>query len=322
MAKKERWENIFPAICIPLNDDYSVNEGELRRYVRWLADIDGIDGLVCNGHTGEITSFNPKERAAITRIVASEVGDRVAVISGVSAEGTAEAIEHARDAQEAGAAGILLMPPHTWLRFGMKQEAVVRYFRDIAEAIDIGIVIHLYPFGTKAFYPVETVVELSRIPNVKTLKMGTRHMALYERDVRILRRQAPGLTILTCMDEFLLSSMYVGVDGALIGFGSCIPELITEAWKAVQKNEFVRTRELQEQIFPMAEAIYGIGEPSGDAHARMKEALKQRGVFSSALMRPPLLPLAGEEKAKVTAAIRNLKQPRPAGWERAAAERR
>jgi 4-hydroxy-tetrahydrodipicolinate synthase len=124
------------------------------------------------------------------------------------------------------------------------------------------------------------------------------------------------------MDEFIVSSMYVGVDGALIGFGACIPELITDVWKAVKENDFVRTRELQEQIFPMAEAIYGIGEPSGDAHARMKEALKQRGVFSSALMRPPLLPLTGEEKAKVTAAIHNLKQPRPAGWEKAAAERR
>jgi len=321
-TRQARWQNIFPATCTPLNEDYSVNEGELRRYVRWLASFELIDGLVCNGHTGEITSFNPEERKRITQIVAGEVGDQVAVISGVSAEGTFEAIDHARDAQEAGAAGILLMPPHTWLRFGMKQEAVIKYFRDVAEAIDIGIIIHLYPFGTKAFYPVETVIELARIPNVKTLKMGTRHMALYERDVRILRRKAPELSILTCMDEFILSSMYVGVDGALIGFGACIPELITEAWKAVKANDFVRTRELQEQIFPMAEAIYGIGEPSGDAHARMKEALKQRGVFSSALMRPPLLPLSEEEKAKVSAAIRNLKQPRPAGWEKVAAARR
>jgi 4-hydroxy-tetrahydrodipicolinate synthase len=322
MPKRTRWENIFPATCTPLNDDYSVNEGELRRYVRWLASFELIDGLVCNGHTGEITSFNREERKRITQVLASEVGDQVAVISGVSAEGTFEAVDHARDAQEAGAAGILLMPPHTWLRFGMKQEAVIKYFRDVAEAIDIGIIIHLYPFGTKAFYPVETVVELARIPNVKTLKMGTRHMALYERDVRILRRKAPELSILTCMDEFILSSMYVGVDGALIGFGACIPELITEAWKAVKDNDFPRTRELQEQIFPMAEAIYGIGEPSGDAHARMKEALKQRGVFSSALMRPPLLPLTEEEKAKVSAAIRNLKQPHPAGWEKIGAGRR
>ncbi len=316
MARKERWENIFPAICVPFNDDYSVDEKELRRYVRWLASFDLIDGLVCNGHTGEITSLSPEERRRVTEIIADEVGDRVVVVSGVSAEGTQEAVAHARDAQKAGADGILLMPPHNWLRFGMKQEAALRFFQDVAEGIDIGIIIHLYPFGTKAFYPVETVIQMSRIPNVKTLKMGTRHMALYERDIRLLRREAPEMTILTCQDEFIVSSLYVGVDGALIGFGSCIPELITDVWRAARENDFPRTRELQEQIFPMAEAIYGIGEPSGDAHARMKEALHQRGVFPSALMRPPILPLSEEEKRKVRLAVDNLEIRVPAAYQR------
>ncbi len=314
MADKRRWENIFPAICVPLHEDYSVNEQELRRYVRWLASFDLIDGLVCNGHTGEITSLRPQERRQVTEIVADEVGEQVVVISGVSAEGTLETVEHAQEAQQAGAAGILLMPPHTWLRFGVKREAVVEYFKAVADAIDIGIIIHLYPFGTKAFYPVETVVELSKIPNVKTLKMGTRQMALYERDIRLLRQQAPDLTILTCQDEFIVSSMYVGVDGALIGFGSCIPEAITEVWDAIKNSDFPRSRELQEQIFPMAEAIYGIGEPSGDAHARMKEALFQRGVFSSALMRPPVLPLSAEEKRRVKGAVDNLRPRIPAAY--------
>ncbi|NIS61831.1 MAG: dihydrodipicolinate synthase family protein, partial [Proteobacteria bacterium] len=309
MVKNDRWENIFPAICTPFNEDYSLNEGEFRNYVRWLASLDLIDGLVCNGHTGEITSLNRDERRHVTEVMCDEVGGKVTTISGVSAEGTLEAIEHAKDAQKAGANGILMMPPHNWLRFGMKQEGVVQLFTDVASAIDIGIIIHLYPYTTKAFYPVETIIELAKIPNVKTLKMGTRQMAVYERDVRLLRREAPDLTILTCHDEYLLTSMYVGVDGALIGFGGCIPEVITEAWRAMKEGDFAKTRELQEQIFPMAEAIYGMGQPSGEAHARMKEALKQRGVFSSALMRPPVLPLTGEEKARIFEAVRNLKEP-------------
>lgn len=299
----DRWTDIFPATCLPLNDDYSVNEGELRRYVRWLAGIDQIRGLVCNGHTGEITSLSPAERRRVTQVIASEVSGDVLVISGVSAEGTLEAIEHAQAAQDAGADGILLMPPHNWLRFGMKPETPVRFFERVAEAIDIGIVIHLYPAATKAFYPAETVIEMARIPNVKALKTGTRHMALYERDCRLFRRRVPQLSLLTCHDESLLSSMYVGVDGALIGFAGCIPELICEAWRAVKAGDFARTRELQDRIFPMAEAIYGIGQPSGEAHARMNEALYQRGVFSTPLMREPVLPLDEAEKAEVRAAL-------------------
>ncbi len=300
--KSEKWENIFPAVCIPLNEDYSVNEAEFRKYLRWLVEFDLIDGIVTNGHTGEITSFKPEERAMITRIAAEEVGDKVKIISGVSAESTIESIEHALDAQNAGADGILLMPPHTWLRFGMKQEAVIKFFQDIAAAIDIGIIIHLYPAGTKAFYPVETIVELSKIPNVKTLKVGTRDMALYERDLHILRREAPELTILTCHDENLVTTMYPypGVDGALIGFGCCIPELITDAWRACKNDKFTEAREHMRKIFFVSQAIYGVGEPSGDAHARMKEVLKQRGLFSSALMRLPILPLYDTEIQGVT----------------------
>lgn len=304
MTKKVSWKNIFPAICIPLNDDYSINEKELRKYVSWLADFEEIDGLVCNGHTGEITSFNREERKRITEIVSDEVGDRVMVISGVCAEGTLEAVEHAQDAQNAGADGILLMPPHIWLRFGMNTESPIRHFQRVARAIDIGIIIHLYPYTTKAFYPVETIIELSKIPNVKALKSGTRQMALYERDVRILREKAPELSILTCHDEYLLSSMYVGVDGALVGFAGCIPELITGAWKEVKRNDLIKAKEYEDKIFPMAEAIYGIGQPSGEAHARMKEALYQRKIFSSSLMREPVMPLEQKEKDKVTAALK------------------
>ena len=153
---------------------------------------------------------------------------------------------------------------------------------------------------------METILELAKIPNVNALKMGTRNMALYERDLRILRKHAPDLTILTCQDEFLVSSMfpYPGVDGALIGFGCCIPELITGAWGACKAEDFAKARTLQNKIFPVAETIYGIGEPSADAHARMKEVLKQRGLFRSALMRLPVLPLSEKDKQHVSAALK------------------
>ncbi len=298
------YKNYFAAICIPFNSDYSLNEPELRRYIRWLSSLKHIDGLVCNGHTGEITSLSPSERAEVTSVVADETGDKSVIVSGICTEGTLEAIRHARDAKSAGADAILLMPPHVWLRFGMNPEAPYEYFRRVAETVDIDIIIHLYPYSTKAFYPVETVLKIASLPNVKALKIGTRQMAVYEKDIRILRREAPELRILTCHDEYLLSSMYVGVDGALVGFAGCIPELLADAWQAVLDGDFAKTRRLQDKIFPMADAIYGIGQPSGEAHARMKEALYQRGLFSSALMREPVIALPDSDKNKIKEALR------------------
>ncbi|MEA3285723.1 MAG: dihydrodipicolinate synthase family protein [Synergistota bacterium] len=299
-TKSINWKTIFPAICIPLTDDYGIDEPELRKYVRWLASFDEIGGLVCNGHTGEITSLTRSERKRVVEIVSDEVGDRVMIISGINCENTAESIEMAKEVKEAGADGILLMPPHMWLRFGMNPDAPFEYVKDVAEGADIDVILHLYPATSKAFYPVETLVKMANeIEHVKCIKMGTRVTALYEHDIRVMREKAPECSLITCHDETLLTSMFPGVDGALIGFAGCIPELITEAWKAMKAGNFKKIREYDDRIHPISQAIYGGGQPSGEAHARMKEALVQRGIFKSALMRKPVLPLSDEEKAWV-----------------------
>ena len=302
---QREWSGIYPAIMVPLNEDYSINEQEFNNYMDWLLKFTdkGIAGFVTNGHTGEISGFKPDERARITKMAADHVAGRCKIVSGVSAEGTFEAIEHAKAAQEAGADGILLMPPHIWLRFGMKQESAIKFFQDVAAAIDIKIIVHLYPSTTKAFYPIETLLEICKIPNVVAVKMGTRDMPLYEKDVRILREKAPEIAILTCHDENLLSTMVQGVDGALIGFSGCVPELITALWAEVQKEDLKAAKAVENKLFAASSAIYGIGQPSGEAHARMKEFLYQRKVFTRPLMRPPLVPLDQEEKDKCAKAL-------------------
>ena len=82
------------------------------------------------------------------------------IISGINCENTIESIEMAKEAKEAGADGILLMPPHMWLRFGMNENAPFEYIKDVAEGADIDIIIHLYPATSKAFYPVETLIKM------------------------------------------------------------------------------------------------------------------------------------------------------------------
>ena len=66
------WTGVLPATLCPFNDDDSIDETGLREYVRYLASVDGITGLVCNGHTGEVTSLRNHERARVTEIIADE----------------------------------------------------------------------------------------------------------------------------------------------------------------------------------------------------------------------------------------------------------
>lgn len=295
----ERWRGVFPAVLLPFKDDYSIDEQGFRRLLNWVASHPGIKGIVVNGHAGEVNALLPEERAEVVRIAASELRGRVTVISGVSAEGTLEAAHHARAVEAAGGDGILLMPPHSWLRFGMQRESPVEFFRGVARAVEIPIIVHQYPKWTKANYSPEVLVQLGKLPTVVAVKMGERDIAQFEFNVRTLRREVPHLALWTCHDEYLLPTLIQGMDGALVGFASFVPDLIPALVQAVWDDNLPEARRIYNRIYELKQAIYRMGEPSASAHARMKEAMYQRGLIPNPAARPPVVPLSDEEKAAI-----------------------
>ena len=293
------WTGVFPATLCPFHEDGSIDSEGLATYMRELAAVDGIKGVVCNGHTGEIMSLRDSERAEVTRITAEAVGDKVKVISGVSGEGSASAIDQAIAAKEVGADGILLMPPHHWLRFGRTFETAVGFFQDVAEVADIPIIVHQYPAWTKAGYSLDEMLEMIKIPQVVCIKMGTRDMARWRWDYEQLKETAPDVPILTCHDEYLLASLLEGCDGALIGFAGFVPELMVEVVHAALNADLVGARKARQLVDPLARIVYNFGEPSSDAHQRMKCARWLMGRFPAMTMRRPLRQLPASEVAKI-----------------------
>lgn len=301
--ERKAWRGVFPAVLVPFHDDYTIDELALRRLLRWVAGHDGLGGVVVNGHTGEVGSLLPHERAQVVRIAVDEVGGTLPVISGVCAEGTHEAVEHATAVEKAGGAGILLMPPHSWLRFGMQPDAPREHFRWVAESVGISIFVHQYPKHTKATYHTDQLLEIVSIPSVEAVKIGTREIAQYELDVRALKEHAPECSILTCHDEYLLATLVQGVDGALVGLACLAPDHVVALVRAVERADLGEAVKWSERLFPLKQAVYRTGEPSAVAHARMKQAMHERGIIPSPLARPPVTPLSDEEKAHIRRAV-------------------
>jgi len=297
--KEHPWAGVFPATLCPFHEDESIDEEGLATYLGELASVDGIKGLVCNGHTGEIMSLRPDERARVTQLTARQAQGKVKTISGVSAEGSFEAIDHTLAAKEAGADAVLLMPPHHWLRFGRTSETAVGFIQDVAEGADLPIIVHQYPAWTKAGYSLAEMLEMVKIPQVVCIKMGTRDMARWRYDYEKLKEAAPDIPVITCHDEFLLASLLEGCDGALVGFSGFVPELIVEVVRCALDGDLAGAREARKKVDPLARIVYDFGEPSADAHQRMKCARWLMGKFPSRTMRRPLRPLAEAEVAKI-----------------------
>lgn len=310
------WAGVFPATLCTFRKDESLDEEGLFGYIRELAVVNGIKGVTCNGHTGEIMSLRPAERARVTRIVReavnaanAETGRTVKVISGVSAEGSLEGIDHALAAKEAGADAILLMPPHHWLRFGRKSDTAVGFFQDIAKGADIPIVVHQYPAWTKAGYSLAEMLEMVKLPQVVMIKMGTRDLARWRWDYEQLKQAAPHVTIVTCHDEFLLPTLVDGCDGALIGFAGFVPELMVEIVHAALDGDLPRAQQAQRVVAPLARIVYNFGEPGCDAHQRMKVARWLMGKFPSPHFRRPVRPLPEEAIERIRGELRAIDYP-------------
>src|ERR1700751_3163056 len=307
MPRKGESRGVLPAMQLPFDQALAIDEPELRRFTSWLAGHKGIGGRVTHRHTGEGVALPAQQRAPETRIVASEAAGRLPVVSGICCEGISEAVEHAQMAREAGASALLVMPPHQWLRVGMRQPVnVVDHFSAIGKATGLDLIVHVYPSWTRASYSFETLAALARLPWVKCMKVGTRDMNKYARDVRTIREANANVTILTCHDEYLLASMVQGVDGALVGFASFLPQMIVDLYAAVCAGDLKRAMDIQFRINPLKDVVSGGGEPSGDAHARMKMAMFLAGIFKSPAVQPPTRQPSAAEIDAIKAALREV----------------
>jgi 4-hydroxy-tetrahydrodipicolinate synthase len=300
------YKGIIPAISCPFTPSFEIDEPALRRLASWLADQPGIVAIMTNGHTGEVFSLLPSERTEVTRIVADELRGRTPVISSIVCEGPLEAAAQAQAARDAGAAGLDIMPPHHWLRFGCSTHHALYYFDAIHRAVpELDLVAHIYPAWTRASYSSTLLAELTRRPYLQAFKSGQRDMNKYARDIAAIRAADASKAILTCHDEYLLASMVQGVDGALVGFASFIPNLINDLWNAVKSGDLHSAISIQNLITPLKDAVYGAGEPTGEAHARMKAGMYLAGVIDDPTVRPPTQTPGSDEILALRTALSN-----------------
>lgn len=304
MPQISNYRGIIPAISCPFTPDHRIDEPALRRLASWLASHDGVVAIMTNGHTGEVFSLAPAERAEVTRIVADEIKGKTPVISSIVCEGLSDAADHARAARDAGAVALDVMPPHHWLRFGFTSSHAMQYFEAIHQAApDLDLVCHVYPAWTRASYSSALLADLARLPYLQAFKVGQRDMNKYARDIQAIREANASKAILTCHDEYLLASMVQGVDGALVGFATFIPQLIIDLWNAVKAGDLKKAMAVQAVITPLKDAVYGGGEPTGEAHARMKGGMYLAGVLDAPTVRPPTHAPTEQEMAVLRAAV-------------------
>ncbi|MEV3991673.1 4-hydroxy-tetrahydrodipicolinate synthase [Streptomyces sp. NPDC049837] len=157
------------ALCAMVTPFTASGALDLDRAQRLAAELvaGGCDGLVLNGTTGESPTTTDAEKAALVRAVRDALGPGVALVAGVGTADTAHTVELARQAERAGADGLLVIPPY-YSR--PPQAAVEAHFRRVADATGLPLALYDIPGRTATRIEPETVLRLAEHPRIVAVK--------------------------------------------------------------------------------------------------------------------------------------------------------
>jgi len=302
---KLKLEGIIPAVVTPMKSDFSVDFVQLKDYINWIKSFDGLGGVAVNMDTGEGMHLSRNEKMKILELWVESVSGKFPVLCGLTTRYTKEAIEEAKLFQKIGADAIVIFPIPAYAGQPLPAEIPYRYHKAINDAVDIPLVLfQLQPALSGVFYDEKTLIKLAKIKNVVAIKEASADAFKFVQTLNILRNLDKRISILTGNDDFILESLILGADGALIGFGTLAVDEQIEMFKAVKQKNFDKAFEIYSKIKPLEEVIFS--PPVRDYRARVKETLRMLGVLKTNFVRPPLLPVSSKDKEKIRKALKKL----------------
>lgn len=284
------WAGVFPAITTPFRSDYSIDYGFLREHARWLID-GGCKGIVAIGSLGEGATLTLDEKVAVFEACRAALGDRAPLVAGVSGLSTAECVALARAAEKAGCDGLMILPPYVYP--GDRRE-IDAHLSAIVEATPLSCMLYNNPIAYGTDLGAGQIARLARHANVHAVKESSGDI---RRVTQIRAEVGDRLAIFAGIDDMVVEAVAVGATGWIAGLANALPEESVRLFDLAVAGERERARELYEWFLPLLRFDLG-------AKFVQKIKLVQAAVGKgSPVVRPPRLPLAGDELEEVNRII-------------------
>ncbi len=286
------WRGIFAILATPFTASYQLDEASLRREVRFCLEA-GVHGLVGPANASEFTTLSDDERHRWIEIVVAEAGGRVPVIAATTSGHALPAAALSRFAQQAGADGIMAMPPHV---LHPNAEGYYDYYRALAEAVDIPICVQNYigPIGTPM--SAALLARMCReLPGVQYIKEET---PPEPRQIGAVIAAAGD----ACHGVFGgQGGMYLPDEYRRGACGTMPAAQATDAlvaiWGRLEAGDEAGARALHTRLLSLLsfERLHGV--------AAYKEVLYRRGIFATRASRAPGAALDADDRAELDAIL-------------------
>jgi 4-hydroxy-tetrahydrodipicolinate synthase len=292
------WQGIYAALLTPFTADNFLDREMFTLNLNVQLDA-GIDGIIIGGSLGEASTLTNNEKWELLKISKEVMKRPVPVIMNIAEQSTRGALESARDANENGADGLMLLPP---MRYKADKTETITYFKQVAKATPLPIMIYNNPYDYKIEVTLQMFEELVEVPSIQAVKESTRLLANL---TNMKNAFGDRFKILCGVDTLALEELVLGADGWVGGLVDAFPAETVAIYKLITAGDYLGAREIYRWFFPLLEL---------DIHPKfvqyIKLAARQNGIGSE-YVRAPRLPLIGEERMSVLSIIENAIATRP-----------
>ena len=300
MTDSPPFAGVYPAMTTPFHEDGSIDHDSLREEARRLAD-GGVAGLVPAGSTGEAATLTHDEHVEVVETVVDEVGGEVPVVAGAGSNSTHEAVGLSERAEAAGADALLHISPY----YNKPEPAGMEdHFRQIADAVDIDVIVYNVPSRTGRNIAMETVESLASVENVTGYKAASGDMGRISEVIERTRDES--FAVLSGDDGMTWPIVATGGTGVISVSANVFPEPHVELVDAALSGDVETARERHHDLAPLFRAMFVETNP-----IPVKEAVHLVHGDPPHL-RPPLSRIREESRADLESVLAQYSEATPA----------
>ncbi len=279
---------VLSAVSTPFTaDGEAVDEPALRELIERTIS-GGVHGLVPCGSTGEFGGMTADERRRVAEIVIDQAGGRLPVVPHTGAMTTREAISLSRHAEQSGAAAVLVVAPYYE---PLEVEETKDYFRAVAGALSIPVVVYNLPVATGVNLQPSDIVELATdVPNIRYVKDTTGDLS---QAARLIHDHGDQVGTFVGWDTLFFAATVEGAAGSIVGAANIVAPQLVQVYDAVQEGRLGDAKQVWNTIFPLMQYLV-----SGPYVAGVKGALEIQG-HSAGPARAPLAHIAGDREKQL-----------------------
>ena len=286
------FHGVFPYLVSPIGAHGRIRTDVLAQLCEDLIAA-GVHGLTPLGSTGEFAYLNSEQREGVVRTTIEATRKRVPVVAGVASTGTANAVAQAKRYQALGADGILAICE---AYFPLKESQVENYFRAIADAVEIPVVLYTNPNFQRSDLTLNTIARLAEHPRIRYIKDASTNTG---RLLSIMQR-APGLKVFSASAHIPAAVMLIGGVGWMAGPACIVPKQSVALYELCRARRFDDAMPLQRKLWRVNEAFARF-----NLAACIKAGLELQG-YPVGDPVPPQTPLTAEERKIVTQILAEL----------------